>query len=180
MKTVIIIDMQEDFITGPLGTKKAQSIVPTVKEIIQEAIDRHDTLLYTLDTHTSDYADTLEGKELPIPHCIKPSTGWEITKLHGLDALLNPTSAYCIEKPTFGATNLPHYISDNTEEIILVGVCTDICVISNALLLRASFPNTPITVYEDACAGTTPDNEQAALAVARSCQIQIKTYKGGN
>lgn len=170
MKNIlVVIDMQNDFIDGSLGTKEAIEIVPTVLELIDSKFD----LYYaTLDTHGKDYFNTLEGKKLPVEHCIKDTVGWQInTQIK--DALDQKNCSY-IEKPTFGSITLAEELTSlNPDKITLCGLCTDICVISNALLLRAYNPNTVIEVVSKACAGTTIDNHNAALIAMKSCQIDI-------
>ena len=156
-KALIVVDMQKDFVDGSLGTPAAQSIVPAVAEKIRAF--RGDALLVTLDTHGADYLQTLEGKKLPIPHCIKGTPG------------------HLVEKNTFGSFDVARLLAERfpgeTPEIELVGLCTDICVLSNALLLRAAFPNAPITVDARCCAGVTEDAHRAALTAMQSCQIDI-------
>lgn len=179
MKTVIVIDMQYDFISGALGTDEAKAIVPEVSDIVIKARNLGYQIIATQDTHTEHYLETLEGKLLPVPHCIKDTDGWKITnRRHLADELKN--SAIFVWKPTFGCSQLPSMIHPKTEEIILIGVCTDICVITNALLLRTAFPDMPITIYENACAGTTPEAHTAALQTAKSCQINVTTWEGEN
>ena len=166
MKTLIVIDMQNDFVTGSLGTKEAQTIVPNVKKKIQEYVDRGDQVIFTRDTHDTDYLETQEGKMLPVEHCIYPSKGWEI--VDGIDI----QSCDHINKYSFGWSHW-NELGFNFKEIELVGVCTDICVISNALILKAQFPETKITVDASCCAGVTPDLHEAALKVMCSCQINV-------
>lgn len=164
MKTLIVIDMQNDFVIGSLGTKEAQAIVPNVKKKIQEYADRGDQVIFTRDTHDTDYLESQEGKMLPIEHCIYPSKGWQI-----VEDLEVPGCRY-INKKTFGWNN---WKNQNFDEIELIGVCTDICVISNALILKAQFPEVKITVDASCCAGVTPELHEAALKVMRSCQINV-------
>lgn len=163
-KTLIVVDMQNDFIDGSLGTKEAQEIVPRVKEKIKEYESRKDEIIYTRDTHGEDYLDTPEGKKLPVKHCIEGTHGWEIAE--GLFA----AGGRCINKPGFGYTG---WERENFEEIEIVGLCTDICVVSNALLLKAFFPDVEITVDASCCAGVTPQSHKAALETMRMCQINI-------
>lgn len=165
MKTLIVIDMQNDFIDGSLGTKEAQAIVPNVKKKIKEYKARGDRVIFTKDTHDNRYLKTNEGKYLPVEHCIKGTYGWDIA-----DGLGNPGDK-CIEKTTFGYTNWWYY--DDFEEIELVGLCTDICVVSNALILKATFPEINITVDASCCAGVTPESHQAALTTMKMCQINV-------
>ena len=170
-KTIIVVDMQNDFVTGSLGTKEACKTVPVIEKLLKE--NQGNQIIFTQDTHHEDYLSTSEGKMLPVEHCMKGTKGWEI-----IPELKEWThQAIMVEKPTFGSLKLPQLISQNQpEQIILVGVCSDICVISNALILKAYFPETPIIVYENACAGVTPDKHQAAIETMKSCQIDVQTY----
>lgn len=171
-KLLIVVDMQNDFIDGALGTHEAEKIVPLVVEKIR-AFDG--TVLATLDTHEENYLTTAEGTKLPVAHCIRGTIGWEIKT--DVKAALESKSADYLEKPTFGSVELPEWIRlhlDPSElEITLIGLCTDICVVSNALLLKAHFPETPITVDSALCAGVTPESHQAALVTMGSCQIDV-------
>lgn len=164
MKTLIVIDMQKDFIDGSLGTKEAQAIVPNVAAKIKEYEKNGDEIIFTRDTHGEDYLDTPEGRKLPVKHCIRGTDGWQIA-----DGLM-VNGAVCIDKPTFGWT---HWNERHFEEIELVGLCTDICVVSNALILKAQFPEVPITVDAACCAGVTPESHQAALTTMKMCQIDV-------
>ena len=170
-KTIIVVDMQNDFVTGSLGTKEACKTVPVIEKLLKE--NQGNQIIFTQDTHHEDYLSTSEGKMLPVEHCMKGTMGWEI-----IPELKEWThQAIMVKKPTFGSLKLPQLISQNQpEQIILVGVCSDICVISNALILKAYFPETPIIVYENACAGVTPDKHQAAIETMKSCQIDVQTY----
>ena len=163
-KTLIVIDMQNDFIDGSLGTKEAQAIVGNVRQKIQEYQSAGDEIIFTRDTHGEDYLTTSEGKKLPVKHCIRDTYGWEIAD--GLDI------AECrhIDKPTFGWTKWDEF---DFEKLELVGLCTDICVVSNALILKAYFPDIEITVDAACCAGVTPETHEAALATMKMCQICI-------
>ena len=169
MKFLIVVDMQNDFITGSLGTKEAQAIVPNVKTRIESGEFKE--IIFTKDSHYSNYlTSTLEGEKLPIEHCIKHTIGWNIIpELQVKDIV--------VEKNTFGSLDLleilNHLIFEELDEIELCGVCTDICVVSNALLIRAKFPNVKITVKADCCAGSTPELHEAALKTMESCQIDI-------
>jgi len=174
MKYLIIVDMQNDFVTGPLGTLEAVAIVDKIKEKI-EKIEKDPSvkIIFTRDTHYRNYLHTLEGLRLPIEHCIFETPGWCV-----VDSLREATyktySSKYINKYTFGNLNWEQEIHDNgTVEIEIVGVCTDICVISNALILKATYPEILITVDASCCAGTTPEMHQKALDVMRSCQIEI-------
>lgn len=170
-KILIVIDMQKDFIDGALGTKEAEAIVEAVKEKIRSypASD----VIATMDTHQENYMETQEGKYLPVPHCIKGTDGWKIR----LDIAELLTEAKIYEKPTFGSTALAadlKALSDTEDiELELIGLCTDICVISNALLLKAAMPEVKISVDPACCAGVTPEKHLAALETMRSCQIQM-------
>ena len=167
MKVLCVIDMQNDFIDGALGSAEAVAIVDNVKRKIELYREYGDTVIFTRDTHTEDYMNTQEGKNLPVPHCIKDSFGWEISKK------LDTASDKIIDKPTFGSFELTDYIASLTdvEEIELVGLCTDICVISNAMLLKAKLTETPIKVDSSCCAGVTPESHQNALSSMKMCQI---------
>lgn len=161
---LLIIDMQNDFIDGSLGTKEAQAIVPLVA--MRAAAARH--IIFTQDTHGEDYLTTQEGKKLPVRHCIKPEQGWEICA--ELQPYVNAHNV--LEKPTFGCTKLVQVVEDY-DKITLTGLCTDICVISNALLLKAFYPEKQIEVDASCCAGVTPESHQNALQAMQSCQIEI-------
>ena len=167
MKILIVVDMQNDFIDGALGTEEAVKIVPYVKNLI-ESFDGK--VLFTRDTHFDNYMTTAEGKNLPVPHCIKDTAGWQI---HPQLEALRKTDA--IDKLTFGSKDLISILEkeENIESITLVGLCTDICVISNALLIKAFFPEIPISVDSKACAGVTPESHQNALNAMKMCQIEI-------
>lgn len=168
-RALIVIDMQNDFIDGALGTREAKEIVPRVaKKVMDYAKDPEAKVIFTRDTHGRDYLTTLEGKNLPREHCIKPSVGWEICR----ELLPYTKDALVVEKPTFGAPGLAPLVSD-ADEIAIVGLCTDICVIVNALLLKSFLPETPIKVVADCCAGVTPESHERALEAMRMCQIEI-------
>ena len=173
-KILIVVDMQKDFIDGSLGTPEAQAIVPAAAERIRACRRAGYALIATLDTHGTDYMDTSEGRKLPVPHCVRGTEGWR----------LNPAiaealgDAALVEKPTFGSVRLPEIVSELAEgaqalRIELMGLCTDICVVSNALLLKAHFPEAAIAVNAACCAGVTPQKHEAALETMRSCQIDI-------
>lgn len=167
-KVLVVIDMQNDFITGSLGTPEAQAVVKKVKAKIKQALKQKDTVLFTRDTHGEDYMRTQEGEKLPVPHCIRYTSGWEI------EQSLQVPSAQVFDKNTFGSLDLTHHLLMNAcTEVELVGVCTDICVVSNALLIKAYLPETIVRVDSSCCAGTTPDNHQKALDVMRQCQVEI-------
>ncbi len=171
-KTLIVIDMQNDFIDGSLGTKEAQAIVQKVKERIEEYKEHKDEIIFTRDTHGENYLDTPEGKKLPVKHCIKNTDGWQISDQ------LDTTDSICVDKGTFGwlywdKTKEQHGLE--MKEIELVGLCTDICVVSNALILKAMFPEAEITVDAGLCAGVTPDSHKAALQTMKMCQINVES-----
>ncbi len=171
-KILIVVDMQKDFVDGSLGTKEAVAIVPAVAEKI--ASYAPEDVYATRDTHQKDYMSTQEGKYLPVEHCIEGTKGWEIVP----DVAERILTDHIFDKPTFGSVALAEKmkeIADAEEiEIELVGLCTDICVISNALLLKAYMPEIMISVDPACCAGVTPDKHDAALETMRSCQIQMK------
>lgn len=179
MKALIVIDMQNDFVYGSLGTKEARAIVPKVVTKVRDYEKNEARVIFTKDTHDKDYLSTQEGKYLPVEHCIKNTDGWQIIP----ELLENNKSIFVFNKITFGSTDLANFIQEmyydyyETEEQIteveLVGVCTDICVISNALLLKAYCPELKITVDASCCAGVTPEKHNAALEVMKSCQIEI-------
>lgn len=166
-KILIVIDMQNDFIDGVLGSKEAIAIVPNVQKKIEEYRSRGDKIIFTRDTHFIDYLNTLEGKYLPYPHCIVPTHGWKIR-----DGLFNEETDDVIQKYSFGYNRWNEYFFSDQDEIELIGLCTDICVVSNALILRAE-TDIEITVDASCCAGTTPENHKAALQVMKSCQINV-------
>lgn len=164
-KTLIVVDMQNDFVYGSLGSEAAQAIVPKVVEKVK---NWDGGILFTKDTHFEDYLETLEGEKLPVEHCIKDTEGWEI-----IDELWQYiTNSYqVILKRTFGYEGWA--VLGGVDEIEIVGLCTDICVVSNALALRMFYPNTKITVDASCCAGTSVEAHKAALQVMKSCQIDV-------
>lgn len=167
---LIVVDMQKDFVDGALGTAEAQSIVPAVVREIESG--RYDRIFVTYDTHGENYPATLEGQKLPVPHCIKGSAGWAMDAR--VAAALAGRACTAVEKPTFGSVALAEELAALPKAALtLVGLCTDICVVSNALLLRAFAPNRSIRVLSAACAGTSPAAHRAALATMASCQIDI-------
>ena len=171
-KFLVVVDMQKDFVDGALGTPEAQAIVPAVLEKIR-GFDGD--IFVTYDTHFEDYLNSAEGKKLPVPHCIYGTPGWELDEKVG--ELMEELSHIKVQKYTFGSTSLPHLmaeVADGDEfSIELIGLCTDICVISNALILKANFPEVPIAVDASCCAGVTPALHEAALQTMRSCQIDV-------
>ena len=167
MKFLIVVDMQVDFISGSLGSDHARAVVPHVVEKVK-SFDGE--VIFTRDTHTADYLQTREGKHLPVPHCIKDTEGWQICKE------LRPYVKNVIDKETFGSVALPQVISaygDNIDSIELCGLCTDICVISNAMVLKAAFPEVDIRVDGTCSAGVTPESHNTALAAMRAVQIEV-------
>lgn len=180
MKVLVVVDMQNDFITGSLGTPEAQAIMPNVKNKVREYVKNGDVIIYTRDTHHPNYLKTREGKKLPVEHCIYKTEGWQIP-----EELLPPftyENASIIDKPTFGSLQLIDDIErtiddmgDGDTEIEIVGLCTDICVVSNALLLKSRFYEyCDISVDATCCAGVTPETHEAALKTMEMCQINVK------
>lgn len=170
-KILVVIDMQNDFIDGALGTKEAVAIVPKTAEKIR--LYPSDCVIATRDTHQINYLQTSEGRHLPVEHCIEGTKGWELRE--ELQKLL--TGAVILNKPSFGSLELPETVKrlvGNEEfELELIGLCTDICVVSNALLLKVAFPEVPIRVDAACCAGVTPDSHRAALQTMKMCQIEV-------
>ncbi len=173
-KTLIVIDMQNDFVTGALGSKEAVAILPNVKKKIEEYIVAGHEVIFTRDTHDEGYLETNEGKHLPVPHCIKDTDGWQVVPE------LDRKDCEHIDKHTFGFIFWNVKFDGSRvmgmrefEEIEIIGVCTDICVVSNALILKACFPEISITVDASCCAGVTPESHNAALATMKSCQINV-------
>ena len=169
---LIIVDMQKDFVDGALGTPEAVAIVPRVAEKIR----RFDGEVFvTLDTHGENYLSTAEGRKLPVPHCIRGTAGWQLDAT--VAEALQARDYTAVEKPTFGSVALPGLMEKAAGgehfTIEMAGLCTDICVVSNALLLKAHFPEAPISVDAACCAGVTPESHRAALATLRSCQIDV-------
>lgn len=177
---LIVIDMQRDFVSGVLGSKEARAIVPAVAARIQRAKAENTPVVFTLDTHEENYMDTREGRFLPVPHCIRGTEGWALEPQIAKECARGMVS---FEKPTFGSTALAHHAACLAAEmgaiggkgvtIELCGVCTDICVVSNALLIKAALPEADLIVDSALCAGVTPDKHEAALETMRSCQISV-------
>lgn len=170
-KVLLVIDMQKDFIDGSLGTKEAVAVVPAVKKKIEAF---QGTVLFTQDTHFADYMETQEGKNLPVPHCVEGTEGWQICK--ELQPLVQNAP---IPKITFGSSDLPDILKDldakdPIESITLIGLCTDICVISNAMVVKAFLPEVPVIVDAACCAGVTPESHKTALEAMKACQIAIE------
>ncbi len=169
MKYLIVVDVQKDFVDKALGTKEAVAIIPRVKRKIAEAKANGGRVIFTRDTHQTDYLQTNEGKYLPVEHCIENSDGWQLYDGLGAEGCL------IVNKPTFGYLDWKKHIEDSEGlEIELIGLCTDICVVSNALILKALFPNAAISVDSSACAGVTPSSHDAALFTMKMCQIEVK------
>ena len=168
MKYLIVVDMQNDFTTGSLGSPHAAAIIPHVVEKVKSFEGR---VIFTRDTHGEDYMQTQEGRNLPVIHCIKDTPGWQIC-----DELL-PFAETVVDKPTFGSTALAHLLASSAEpmeEIELCGLCTDICVISNAMILKAAFPEVKMTVDASCCAGVTVESHNTALDAMKAVQIEVK------
>lgn len=164
-KTLIVVDMQNDFIDGALGTVEAQAILDNVKKKIALYRKAGDEIIFTRDTHQSDYLKTNEGKYLPVEHCIEGSGGWMIAE--GIDV----PDALHINKPTFGYMDWSAY---DFEEVEIIGLCTDICVVSNALIIKAAFPEIRVSVDSACCAGVSPESHEAALLTMKMCQVEVK------
>lgn len=172
---LVVVDMQVDFVDGALGTAEAVSIVPRVCEVVR---DWDGAVIATMDTHGADYLETQEGRNLPVVHCVRETPGWALAPqvAEALEARADGYAVY--EKPTFGSTALAaDLVAANAvrpiESVTLIGLCTDICVVSNALLIKASLPEVEIRVIADACAGVTPAAHDAALATMGSCQVKV-------
>lgn len=186
MKVLVVVDMQNDFIDGALGTKEAVAIVPYVIEKIKTFNETGNTVFYTRDTHEDNYMDTQEGKNLPVPHCIKSTSGWELHP--DIDALRMQSIEYkdrTIDKPAFGSLKLGEKLKmlderlraqspSGIESITLIGLCTDICVISNAMIIKAALPEIPVIIDPKCCAGVTPQSHSNALKAMEFCQIIIE------
>lgn len=173
-KILVVIDMQNDFISGSLGTEEAKLVV---QKVVQKIKDHPGVIFVTKDTHDNNYLYTQEGFHLPVPHCIKGTKGWELE--HTIEEALQNQSKYIIEKPSFGSLQILDIVDillrdgNSIEEIELVGLCTDICVISNAMILKAKLPEVPLIVDASCCAGVTPESHKNALESMKMCQIQI-------
>ena len=170
-KILIVVDMQNDFVTGVLGTKEAKAIVPAVDKLVREF---DGDIIFTRDTHDENYRNTQEGRKLPVEHCIKDTEGWKI--IPELRDIADQCQVF--DKPTFGSVQLAEHITRIAEKrevdaVYLCGVCTGICVISNAMLLKASVPEIPIRIVEKACACVTPESHETALAAMKTSQIEV-------
>lgn len=179
MNILVVVDMQNDFVSGALGTAEARAIVPHVVGRVVDGLNRSEEILFTRDTHGTDYPDTQEGRKLPVPHCIRGTEGWEIIE-QLREYVENP-----IDKPTFGSQYLGALLKardedlkkqgkPGVEKITLIGLCTDICVISNALLIKAFLPEAEIAVDAECCAGVTPESHRNALEAMKMCQITVE------
>ena len=167
MKILVVVDMQNDFIDGALGTPEAVKIVPYVKALIESFEGK---VFFTRDTHFANYMDTQEGKNLPVKHCVRGTAGWQIrAELDGL------RKTEPIDKLTFGSSALPEILKkeENIESITFVGLCTDICVISNVMITKAFFPEVPLIVDAAGCAGVTPKSHNNALEAMKMCQVRV-------
>lgn len=167
MKILVVVDMQNDFIDGALGTKEAVAIVPNVVEKIKNFEGR---IIYTRDTHEENYTETQEGKNLPVPHCIRGTQGWELNP--EIEALRKEDA---IDKPSFGSMELASSLKglEDIESIEFVGLCTDICVISNVMITKAALPEVPVIVDASCCAGVTTESHRNALEAMKMCQVQV-------
>lgn len=179
MDILVVVDMQNDFVSGALGTAEAREIVPYVVGRVVEGLNRGEEILFTKDTHQENYMDTQEGRRLPVPHCVRGTEGWEIIEQ------LREYARHPIDKPTFGSRELGALLKARDEDlrkqgklgvekVTLIGLCTDICVISNALLVKAFLPEAEIAVDAACCAGVTPESHKNALAAMRVCQITVE------
>ena len=171
---LIVVDMQKDFVDGSLGSKEAVSIVPAV---VKKVRSFDGTVLFTRDTHGEDYMETQEGKYLPVAHCIRGTDGWEL--IPELEEMKDSRKAQCFDKPAFGSVALAEalramYEAGELESVELVGLCTDICVVSNAILLKSFLPENRIIVDAACCAGVTPESHEAALLTMKMCQIMVE------
>lgn len=173
-KVLFVIDMQVDFVTGALANEEAQKITGKIAEKIKAYQAAGDYVFFTRDTHSESYMDTQEGRMLPVPHCIEGSDGWQIVEeLRGF-----ATEETTLDKPSFGSLEMPKWVFKKTDgdfdEMEFCGVCTDICVISNAMIMKAAFPEVTLTVDGSCCAGVTPESHQNALNAMAACQMIIK------
>ena len=169
MRVLVIVDMQNDFIDGALGTAEARAILPALQKKLEEYRRAGDTVLFTRDTHTAEYLSTQEGKNLPVSHCIRGTEGWQI------HPSLDTANCRIFDKPAFGSVELGRYIASlpRLEQVELAGVCTDICVISNAMLVKNRFPELQVIVDAACCAGVMPETHMTALRAMDMCQIEI-------
>ena len=175
MRFLIVVDMQNDFVSGSLGTREAREIVPQVVRRVVEGVSRGERVIFTRDTHGADYPDTQEGRNLPVPHCVRGTPGWEIIDQLWPDA----EGQLILDKPTFGSARLGELLAAENqaapiEKVTLIGLCTDICVISNALLIKTFLPETEVAVDASCCAGVTPESHRTALTAMQACQITVE------
>lgn len=191
-KVLIIVDMQHDFVRGSLGTPEAVEIIPRVCGKMRTAIENGMELCFTLDTHREDYLNTQEGKNLPVVHCMEGTDGWKLEKeleelLFSTENLISPQEFYeggtenikVFRKEIFGSVSLAEYIKelyqkDDNLEVELVGLCTDICVVSNAILLKSFLPELKIVVDASCCAGVTVESHRMALETLKMCQVSVE------
>ena len=175
MKLLVVVDMQKDFVDGALGTPEAQAIVENVVKKVKAAKEAGDQIVFTMDTHEANYLETAEGKNLPVKHCIKGTQGHEICD--EIKAVIHPEECKGYEKLTFGssefAEDLKSGVYNEAESITLIGLCTDICVISNAMLCKTFLTETPVYIAADCCAGVTVESHENALKAMEMCQIKI-------
>ncbi|MDE5679617.1 MAG: cysteine hydrolase [Lachnospiraceae bacterium] len=170
-KALVVIDMQNDFITGVLGNDECRAVVPQVVKRVQEAIEDGRDIIFSQDTHQENYLSTQEGRKLPVLHCVQNTDGWKIISELAEIAIQR---GIVFTKETFGSRAIAEYIKEhNYDEVELVGVCTDICVISNAMIIKAFAPESEIFVNESCCAGVTPQSHKTAIEAMKSCQITI-------
>ena len=174
MRYLIIIDVQNDFVSGSLGTAEARQMLPA---LLKKASEFEGKIIMTKDTHGDDYPDTQEGKKLPVPHCVKGTAGWEFPE--ALEKIQKEKQAKVYEKSCFGSRELAEdirrlYEEGKIDSVELTGLCTDICVVSNALLIKAAAPELPVSVDASCCAGVTPQKHEGALEVMESCQVTIE------
>ena len=194
-KVLVIVDMQNDFVDGTLGTPEAQAIVPKVADYIRAHADKDTVLIFTKDTHDIDYMFTQEGKNLPVAHCIKDTHGWELApaiqealydvrnQYHSFDSYFPYITDHIVCKPSFGSldlVNLLYVLDDDTgmqpgdvAEITLMGLCTDICLLANSVLCKTTMPEVPVRVVAECCAGVTPESHERALEAMKMLQIEI-------
>ena len=173
---LVVVDMQNDFTKGILGNDETKNVIPTVAKCIKEHRANGGKVIFTYDTHYADtYMDSQEGRNLPVPHCIKGTDGWELDK--NVVLALEKRGYTPVEKVTFGSVDLPALIKEASKgeefTVELIGLCTDICVVSNALMIKAHFPEVNVSVDEKCCAGVTVEKHIAALETMRSCQIDV-------
>lgn len=167
-KLLVVVDMQNDFVTGSLGSEQAVAILPNVITKIKSARENGVRVVFTRDTHFENYPNTQEGEKLPVLHCVKNTRGWEI-----VDGLFQE-GELVFDKPTFGSLELAEFVKNQGfDEVELIGVCTDICVVSNALLIKAYCPEVKVQVTADCCAGVTKESHESALKTMSSCQVEV-------